>query len=103
MNNVKVRHKKTGNIYDVERLSVINCTNANDGQLMVLYHRNGLHFVREQTEFFKKFENVNQVNLIAEEWKQELKKFIDEHIDQIRNLPKQKYSYIPIDLEKIKK
>jgi hypothetical protein len=52
-------HDKTGNRYCVLRKGVINATNAQDGQRMVLYTRwdqpDGLHFIREQTEFERKF------------------------------------------------
>ena len=36
----------------------INCTNQQDGQLMVLYTKDDLLFVREKQEFFDKFEPV---------------------------------------------
>lgn len=52
------RHKKTGNIYEVSYMEVINCTNAQDGQIMVLYKRGGKTFVREINEFKEKFEPV---------------------------------------------
>ena len=43
------------------RDDVINCTNANDDQIMVMYRRDDLPdkiFVRERTEFFQKFEEI---------------------------------------------
>lgn len=55
------KHIKTGNIYKMIRDDVINCTNANDHQTMVLYKRPGfeeLIFVREKEEFYKKFEPI---------------------------------------------
>ncbi len=58
---IKYKHLKTGNIYYLLRDDVINCTNANDHQTMVLYKRDGypdLIFVREKEEFFEKFEKV---------------------------------------------
>ena len=54
----KFIHIKTGNTYEMIRDDVINCTNANDHQIMVLYKRNedpDLIFVREKEEFYKKF------------------------------------------------
>ena len=53
-----VRHKKTGNIYQRFNDVVIDCTNARDGQQMVLYYRDGKFFVRELQEFNEKFELV---------------------------------------------
>ena len=47
----KFKHLKTGDTYEMIRNDVINCTNANDHQTMVLYKRNGftdLIFVREK-------------------------------------------------------
>ncbi len=55
------KHLKTGNIYYVIRDDVINCTNANDDQIMVMYRRDDLPdkvFVREKNEFFQKFEEI---------------------------------------------
>lgn len=57
----KFRNKKNGNIYEVIREDVINCTNANDDQIMVLYkseEHQGMLFVREKSEFYIKFEEV---------------------------------------------
>lgn len=57
----KFKHLKTGNPYEVIREDVINCTNANDHQIMVLYKRSDcpeLIFVREKEEFYQKFEEV---------------------------------------------
>ena len=50
-----VVHKKTGNVYTVITSNVINCTNAQDGQQMVLYTKDGMWFVREKKEFEEKF------------------------------------------------
>ena len=54
----KYRNNKNGNIYEVIREDVINCTNANDDQIMVMYksleHPEKL-FVREINEFKIKF------------------------------------------------
>lgn len=57
----KFKHLKTGNIYYLVRDDVINCTNANSEQKMVLYRKSGesnLIFVREKEEFFQKFEEM---------------------------------------------
>ncbi|WP_040507280.1 DUF1653 domain-containing protein [Leptospira wolbachii] len=55
------RHRKTGNLY-LKLDEAKNCTNANDGQLMVYYceygKENPMKFVREKTEFLEKFEAV---------------------------------------------
>ncbi|NCB40770.1 MAG: hypothetical protein EOM80_18585 [Erysipelotrichia bacterium] len=59
MSQVLYRNKKTGGIYHVIGF-VINATNAQDGQSMVLYDGNGMMFCREKSEFFEKFEAVDE-------------------------------------------
>lgn len=57
----KYRNIKNGNTYEVIRDDIINCTNANDGQIMVLYKSQKspeLLFVREKSEFLQKFEAI---------------------------------------------
>lgn len=49
------KNKKTGKEYKV-LFTAINCTNAQDGQEMVVYLGEGKIFVREINEFFEKFE-----------------------------------------------
>ena len=52
------RHKKTGNIYTIVD-TAINCTNSQDGQVMVIYKNNNDQiFVREIREFNDKFEKI---------------------------------------------
>lgn len=52
---MKYINKKTGKSYESD-MTVINATNAQDGQIMILYHDNrGNFFVREEHEFFQKF------------------------------------------------
>jgi len=66
MGKVKVyKNKKWGTKYTVLLEDVINCTNSQDGQIMVLYRNtepdeDGLvrTFVREREEFLSKFERV---------------------------------------------
>lgn len=42
-------HIKTGNIYDILNETIINATNAQDGQEMILYkNKEGMIFVREK-------------------------------------------------------
>lgn len=55
-------NKKTGRRY-LLMFYVLNCTNANDGQKMIAYQveklefgEEDLIFVREEKEFFEKFE-----------------------------------------------
>lgn len=58
MYSKKFKHIKSGNIYELIRDDIINCTNVNDGQIMVLYCRENIPekiFVREKKEFYKKF------------------------------------------------
>ena len=61
MYSKKFRHLKTGNIYEMLRDDIINCTNANSEQVMVLY-KSDLHpdklFVREINEFYEKFKPI---------------------------------------------
>lgn len=57
-------HKKTGKLYVTQRVGVINATNAQDGQKMVIYRAFGVTsladhwYVREEAEFMAKFEFV---------------------------------------------
>ena len=58
MSSKKYRNNKNGNIYEVIREDVINCTNANDDQVMVMYkslEHPEMLFVREINEFKIKF------------------------------------------------
>ena len=48
------KHLKTGAIYQVVG-EAINATDAQDGQGMVIYRRDGVTFVREVHEFMEKF------------------------------------------------
>jgi hypothetical protein len=48
---------KNGKIY-IRLRDVINATNKDDGQVMVLYCRNEKYFVREREEFNKKFKFI---------------------------------------------
>jgi hypothetical protein len=57
---IKYKHIKSGDIYTVINNTIINTTNANDGELMVLYHnKDGKLFVREIIEFHEKFNQFN--------------------------------------------
>ncbi len=61
MSSKKYRNIKNGNLYELIREDVINCTNANDNQIMVMYKsidHPEILFVREKTEFYLKFEKV---------------------------------------------
>lgn len=60
------RHKKTGNLYETD-MTVINATNAQDKQVMVLYHNDrGMYFVREEREFFNKFEPTDKNDFVVD-------------------------------------
>jgi hypothetical protein len=48
------KHLKTGNVYFVVG-QVVNATNGKDNELMILYENEHGRFVREESEFFKKF------------------------------------------------
>lgn len=55
------KHNKTGKLYSFLD-EVINATNANDGQVMILYVTTiaeGPIYVREKEEFLTKFTKVN--------------------------------------------
>ncbi|MCT4634487.1 MAG: hypothetical protein N4A76_17380 [Firmicutes bacterium] len=52
---MKVVHLKTGNIYEVIG-EAINATNVNDGEIVVIYQKDGQMFVREKKEFYEKFQ-----------------------------------------------
>ena len=54
------RNKKKGTIYYVTG-SCINCTNAQDGQRMILYTDGENNFCREEKEFYEKFEIVTNL------------------------------------------
>jgi hypothetical protein len=62
---MKYQHIKTGRIYKVISMDVINGTNVDDGKIMVLYEgmkRDGSGvgiFVREHSEFVEKFKLYN--------------------------------------------
>lgn len=51
-------HKKSGNTYMLVFDNIINATNENEGQTMVLYTNGEKLFVREIKEFYEKFEEV---------------------------------------------
>lgn len=52
---MKVVHLKTGNIYELVG-EAINATNANDGEIVVIYRKDSQMFVREKKEFYEKFQ-----------------------------------------------
>lgn len=52
----RYRNKKTGKIYWLTAKHVINATNNNDGQIMVMYEDGEHIFVMEEKEFYEKFE-----------------------------------------------
>lgn len=63
MKNKRFRNIKTGDIYVVKTFDAINATNANDGQKMVIYYKEGKPrelYPRERTEFFEKFEPIRK-------------------------------------------
>lgn len=64
-NNEIYRNKKNKKLYKVLKNNIINATNANDDDIMVLYivvdDKRDLQFVREINEFCLKFEKVNNI------------------------------------------
>jgi hypothetical protein len=59
---VNVTHKKTGRTYKVLQENIVNATNGFETQEMVLYTNGDLTFVREQKEFWQKFEKEKNEN-----------------------------------------
>ena len=55
------KNKKKQTLYQVVG-SCINCTNAQDGQNMILYTDGKMMFVREEKEFYEKFEKAFPIN-----------------------------------------
>jgi len=61
---VGYRNKKNGKMYTIHGV-MINATNANDGQVMIVYspkQQSNLTFCREYKEFFQKFEAEDSVS-----------------------------------------
>ncbi|MDD5649030.1 MAG: hypothetical protein PHF86_01230 [Candidatus Nanoarchaeia archaeon] len=64
---INFKHKKSGRIYEVISDKVINATNEQDGQQMILYigeKKDGSGkgtFVREAKEFYSKFEECDKI------------------------------------------
>lgn len=59
-------HKKTGNYYKVLG-TVIDATNGREHhELMVLYERDGILYVRKKSEFLEKFTVVEELELPKE-------------------------------------
>jgi hypothetical protein len=55
------QNNKTKNEYVIGPKEVINTTNAQDGQAMIIYmDKDGQHFVREKEEFFSKFTKITK-------------------------------------------
>lgn len=59
----RFKNNKNGGIYTAELFGAINSTNAQDGQVMVVYSKmeEGVGrsiFVREEKEFYEKFTEV---------------------------------------------
>lgn len=80
MKNNIFRNKKTGNLYRLLFTST-NCTNKDDGKLMIIYTDDTRIFVREAEEFFEKFERVKDSQKIISQLefeKTQLRAKIDE-------------------------
>lgn len=54
-----VQNKKTRGIYQILNKEVINCTNEQDGQVMVFYADGDYLFARELKKFEEKFDTLN--------------------------------------------
>lgn len=58
---MRVKNKKTGDLYEIINDWVINATNKDDGKRMVLYKSATQYdqsFIREYDEFWEKFEDI---------------------------------------------
>lgn len=58
----KFKNKKTGDIY-IFVAAGIDCTNSRDGTPVVVYYQDNKEntiFVREESEFYEKFEPIEQ-------------------------------------------
>lgn len=56
------KNKKNGEVYEILQ-KALDCTNARDGEQVFIYQmveKRDLYFVREQKEFLKKFEKVEE-------------------------------------------
>lgn len=71
------KNKKNQELYLVIG-TLINATNSNDGEKMVLYSKNNKYFVREYNEFLLKFERIEESRDILEVTKDILNKKVDE-------------------------
>lgn len=66
--NELYKHKKSGRYYEVVSKNIINATNINDGQVMIMYigeKKDGSGkgvFVREVNEFLEKFEFISKIS-----------------------------------------
>lgn len=61
------RNIKTGNLYMIVSTCVVNATNEQDGQLMILYRNYGGQdatlYAREADEFYKKFVREDSLSI----------------------------------------
>ena len=55
------RNIKTGDIYEVISLEVINATNGSENQKMVFYKKKSMYYVRDYVEFFQKFDRIKPI------------------------------------------
>jgi hypothetical protein len=55
------RNIKTGDIYEVISLEIINATNGSDNEKMVLYKKKSMYYVRNYVEFFQKFDRIKPI------------------------------------------
>lgn len=58
------RNKKSGGLYHIYD-KAIDCTNERDGLKVIIYHQKSDYvrvFVREESEFYEKFEKVPQLD-----------------------------------------
>ena len=55
------KNKKTNKIYKIIFDYAIECTNGREDIIYIVYYREGLIFVREYEEFFKKFTQIEKM------------------------------------------
>lgn len=91
-----VIHHKTGNFYLIIEETIIDTTNSEpeDKQMVLYMNLNGMKFVRERAEFFKKFKVVyeNDIHYIDRKYiNQDQVKFLNEASAKLGNMSQEEF------------
>lgn len=84
-------HKKTGNLYKALNLEAIDCTNNRAEDTMVVYESfpsTGQIFVRDQKEFYARFEKINTVDRIRVSLKEVVNLMVRDRLTNVDSLKK---------------